>query len=190
MALNPYPAINEQGTYRNKVYIWNGSQWVEYKNLDYSFNQIQINKVDKFDSFITRNINFEGINLTIYSADSNTIVFSAQPNTSSVTSVTSVTESNNVITVSKNDNTSSSFTIDAVTSGSYSNGTITLSGTGNVNGTQITGLPTSSSSFTGGTVSGATNFTGGLTANTISATTYENLPFDDLQIALISQVFS
>ena len=30
--------------------------------------------------------------------------------------------------------------------------------------------------FTGGTVSGATNFTGGLTANTISATTYFNLP--------------
>jgi len=31
--------------------------------------------------------------------------------------------------------------------------------------------------FTGGTVSGATNFTGGLTANTISATTYQNLPY-------------
>lgn len=31
-------------------------------------------------------------------------------------------------------------------------------------------------SFTGGTVSGATNFTGGLTSTTISATTYQNLP--------------
>ena len=30
----------------------------------------------------------------------------------------------------------------------------------------------------------------GVTASTISATTYQNLPFDDLQIALISQVFS
>jgi hypothetical protein len=30
--------------------------------------------------------------------------------------------------------------------------------------------------FTGGTVSGATSFTGGLSANTISATTYSNLP--------------
>lgn len=30
--------------------------------------------------------------------------------------------------------------------------------------------------FTGGTVNGATNFTNGLTANTISATTYSNLP--------------
>jgi hypothetical protein len=33
-----------------------------------------------------------------------------------------------------------------------------------------------SNGFTGGTVSGATNFTNGLTANTISATTYQNLP--------------
>jgi hypothetical protein len=33
-------------------------------------------------------------------------------------------------------------------------------------------------SFTGGTVSGETNFTNGLTANTISATTYQNLPND------------
>ena len=33
-----------------------------------------------------------------------------------------------------------------------------------------------SSTFTGGSVSGATQFTGGLTANTISATTYQNLP--------------
>jgi len=36
----------------------------------------------------------------------------------------------------------------------------------------------SGSTFTGGTVSGATNFTNGLTANTISATTYLNLPTD------------
>ena len=32
--------------------------------------------------------------------------------------------------------------------------------------------------FTGGTISGTTNFTGGLTADTISATTYYNLPID------------
>jgi hypothetical protein len=56
---------------------------------------------------------------------------------SSVTSVTSVTESNNVVTVSNSNNTSSNFTIDAVTGGTYSAGNITLSGTGNVNGTQI-----------------------------------------------------
>lgn len=67
--------------------------------------------------------------------------------------------------------------VNAVTGGSYSNGIITLSGTGSVNGTQITGFSTSTATaFTGGTVSGATQFTGGLTANTISATTYQNLP--------------
>jgi hypothetical protein len=35
-------------------------------------------------------------------------------------------------------------------------------------------------SFTGGTVSGSTEFTNGLTANTISATTYQNLPVSGL----------
>jgi hypothetical protein len=46
-----------------------------------------------------------------------------------------------------------------------SNGNFTISFTG-----------TTGSNFTGGTVSGATIFTDGLTANTISATTYYNLP--------------
>lgn len=41
-------------------------------------------------------------------------------------------------------------------------------------GVNFTG--TTGSNFTGGTVTGATNFTNGLTANTISATTYQNLP--------------
>jgi hypothetical protein len=60
--------------------------------------------------------------------------------------------------------------VNAVTGGTYSNGTITLSGTGNVNGNTITGLSTGSGgSFTGGTVSGVTNFISGLTATTILA---------------------
>jgi len=46
------------------------------------------------------------------------------------------------------------------------NGNVTISFTG-----------TTGSNFTGGTVTGVTNFTNGLTANTISATTYQNLPF-------------
>lgn len=83
MAYNPYPSLNEQYISNGIVYVWNGSDWIETKNLNYSFNQIQINRVDNFDSFVTRNINFEGINLSIYSADSNTIVFSAQPQTNS-----------------------------------------------------------------------------------------------------------
>jgi hypothetical protein len=48
---------------------------------------------------------------------------------------------------------------------------------GNFNVTGSTGS-TTVVQFTGGTVSGATNFTGGVSANTISATTYYNLPTD------------
>ena len=63
-----------------------------------------------------------------------------------------------------------------VTGGTYSNGSTTF--TNNTGGTfTITGFSTTTP-FTGGTVSGATNFTNGLTANTISATTYDNLPID------------
>jgi hypothetical protein len=57
----------------------------------------------------------------------------------------------------------------------------TISGVGGYNDTNASWRVLSTggnngSTFTGGTVSGATNFTGGLTANTISATTYQNLP--------------
>ena len=63
-----------------------------------------------------------------------------------------------------------------VTGGTFSIDTITF--TNNQGGTfPVTGLTTGGSSvFTGGTVNGPTNFTNGLTANTISATTYSNLP--------------
>jgi hypothetical protein len=61
-----------------------------------------------------------------------------------------------------------------VTGGTYTNGTATFRN--NTGGTfNVTGLTTP---FTGGTVTGATNFTGGLTSTTISATTYQNLPQD------------
>jgi hypothetical protein len=46
-----------------------------------------------------------------------------------------------------------------------------VSGDGN-----LTWVVPTTTSFTGGTVSGATRFISGLTANTISATTYQNLP--------------
>ena len=63
------------------------------------------------------------------------------------------------------------------TGGTYNSGTGVATFTNNSGGTfSVSGFSSSSSSFTGGTVSGATNFTGGLTANTISATTYNNLP--------------
>jgi hypothetical protein len=68
-----------------------------------------------------------------------------------------------------------------VTGGTYFSATSTINLYRNdgvtipISGITATG-GSSSSGFTGGTVSGATIFTGGLTANTISATTYQNLP--------------
>jgi hypothetical protein len=72
-----------------------------------------------------------------------------------------------------------------VTGGTYSAGTITF--TNITGGTfDVTGLTTGSTSvisgeylpLSGGTVTGNTIFTQGLTATTISATTYQNLPLD------------
>jgi hypothetical protein len=63
-----------------------------------------------------------------------------------------------------------------ITGGTYSAGTAVF--TNSTGGTfSVSGFSTGSS-FTGGTVSGATRFTNGLTATTISATTYQNLPLD------------
>ena len=60
-----------------------------------------------------------------------------------------------------------------VTGGTYSNGTAIF--TNNSGSTfSVTGFSISTA-FTGGTVTGATIFTNGLTANTISATTYQNV---------------
>ena len=68
------------------------------------------------------------------------------------------------------------FTDIYVTGGTYSAGTLTFTNTSG--GTfSVSGLPTTTT-FTGGTVTGSTNFTNGLSANTISATTYQNLPTD------------
>ena len=61
-----------------------------------------------------------------------------------------------------------------ITGGTYSAGTAVF--TNNTGGTfSVSGFSTGSS-FTGGTVSGETIFTGGLSADTFSATTYYNLP--------------
>jgi hypothetical protein len=65
-----------------------------------------------------------------------------------------------------------------VTGGTFSSSSSTIIFTNNTGGTfNVSGI-SSSGIFTGGTVSGATIFTNGLTANTISATTYLNLPVD------------
>ena len=58
---------------------------------------------------------------------------------------------------------------------SESNGTLTFSAGSTTTTTTGNFLPLS-----GGTVTGATNYTAGLSANTISATTYQNLPVSGL----------
>ena len=65
-----------------------------------------------------------------------------------------------------------------ITGGTFNstNGTLIL--TNSTGGTvTVTGF-TSTNAFTGGTVTGSTIFTNGLITNTISATTYQNLPID------------
>jgi hypothetical protein len=88
---------------------------------------------------------------------------------------------NQTLTLTRNDNANinvSGFTDVFVTGGTYSDSTIIF--TNNSGGTfNVTGITSSGGgTFTGGTVTGATIFTNGLTANTISATTYQNLPTD------------
>lgn len=64
-----------------------------------------------------------------------------------------------------------SITVGDGLSASSSTGAVTIVFTGS------TGISGDYLPLSGGTVTGATNFTNGLTANTISATTYQNLPF-------------
>lgn len=65
-----------------------------------------------------------------------------------------------------------------LTGGTYSTGTTVF--TNNTGGTfSVSGFSTGGGeTFTGGTVTGSTIFNNGLTTNTISATTYQNLPTD------------
>ena len=141
------PQLDEKIIVNGKTYTWDGNRWIP--NTSYSFNQIQINGEDKFNSFSQRNINFQGINLVIYSGGVNTLVFSAQAQTNSSSTFSGGT-------VSGPTNFTNGLTANTIYATTYQN------------------LP--SSTFSGGTVTGPTNFTNGLTANTISATTYYNLP--------------
>jgi hypothetical protein len=176
MSTNIYPYVGAEKNINGIIYTWNGSIWVETANTSYSFNQTQINGVDMFNSFKTRNINFQGININVFSANSNTIVFSA-----SSTSSSSSTFSGGTVSGPTNfTNGLSANTIYATTYQNLPISTLTAGQNINISGTSgnltISFTGTTGSSFTGGTVSGPTNFTSGLTANTISATTYQNLP--------------
>jgi hypothetical protein len=64
-----------------------------------------------------------------------------------------------------------------VTGGTYNSGTGIITFRNNSGTTfSVSGITSGGGTFTGGTVTGPTIFTSGLTANTISATTYQNLP--------------
>ena len=144
------PLVYQVYTYNGITYIWTGKEWTVYvvKNYDNSFNKVQIDGKEQFDAFSYRDINFQGVNLTIFSSDTNTLVFSASSSSSTFTGGTVSGPTN--FTAGLNTNTISATT--------YYN------------------LPPST--FSGGTITGPSNFTAGLTANTISATTYYNLPKD------------
>ena len=52
MAIPPlFPSLNQQWTNNGIIYTFNGNQWIETENTNYSFNQIQIDGGDKFNSF-------------------------------------------------------------------------------------------------------------------------------------------
>jgi hypothetical protein len=179
MSTNIYPYVGAEKNINGIIYTWNGSIWVETANTNYSFNQTQINGVDMFNSFKTRNINFQGINLVIYSGGVNTLVFSASSTSSSSSSSTFSGG-----TVSGATNFTNGLSANTIYVTTYQNlpiNTLTAGQNINISGTSgnltISFTGTTGSSFTGGTVSGATRFISGLTANTISATTYQNLPF-------------
>ena len=176
MSTNIYPYVGAEKNINGIIYTWNGSIWVETANTNYSFNQTQINGADMFNSFKTRNINFQGINLVIYSGGVNTLVFSAQQQTNSSSTFSGGT-------VSGPTNFTNGLSANTIYATTYQNlpiNTLTAGQNINISGTSgnliISFTGTTGSNFTGGTVSGATRFISGLTANTISATTYQNLP--------------
>jgi len=114
-----------------------------------------------------------GISSFSYS-DSTGILTITKNDTTTVTAgtfsyVTATTlSSSNVLSVSSNGGSFTSTTINAVTGGTYSDGIITLSGTGNF-APSISGFPTTFPylPLSGGTVTGETSFTSGLSANTL-----------------------
>ncbi len=106
---------------------------------------------------------------TIINLGENIIVFNGNLLAPSVSATTFYGDGSNLTGISKQDI--------FVTGGTYNNGTIIFTnntgGTFSVSGFSIT------TPFTGGTVSGATIFTNGLSASTISATTYNGyVPYD------------
>jgi hypothetical protein len=119
--------------------------------------------------------------VTAFTYNSNTFTIGRNQGLSALTAtIGSVTGLTSTGTISSSSLSATTLTVNGVsitgdtfvTGGTYSAGTITFRNNQNTT-FPVTGL---TQPFTGGTVSGPTNFTNGLTANTISATTYQNLP--------------
>jgi hypothetical protein len=154
------------------------------------FKNIQIDGNTQFSAGSnTDNLNFSGIGITITSGTNNTLIFSAgtssQPVSGDYLPLSGGTLTGGLIAnIGITANTISATTyynlpVSGLTSGTgisvtNNNNNFTIAYTGS---TGITGeyLPLS-----GGTVTGGTIFQSGLTTNTISATTYFNLPVSGL----------
>lgn len=178
MAINfpSSPYVGEIYTYGGYSWEWNGTYWETYSPP--STNLTGATSVGVGDSVISNIVDnvlelktFSGDGITIID-DGDTLTFSAS--TSPGGPVTSVSASTGL--------SGSSTTGAVVLVNTLPDKTVTLTGGTNIQvsgtypnfGINFTG--SSSSNFTGGTVSGPTIFQSGLTANTISATTYQNLP--------------
>ena len=169
---------NQIYTYNGISWKWNGSYWEDYSifNVGVGFNEIRITGTTQFISSTNQFINFSGIGLTISYGPTNTLIFSAGTGGSSSSNFTGGT-------VSGATNFTNGLTANTISAATYQNlpvsgltGGNNISVTGSNGNLTISFTGTTGSNFTGGTVSGATNFTNGLTANTISASTYQNLP--------------
>jgi hypothetical protein len=101
--------------------------------------------------------------------------------------ITGVTFNNNILTLLNSTGGTLTTLIDnfsgLTVNGGISGNTISAT-TFYGDGSQLTGI---ASEFTGGTVTGATIFTGDLSATTISATTYQNLPPITISVSLDGQ---
>lgn len=95
MAIN-FPTgatLNQIYTYNGLSWRWSGSYWEDYTilNTGVGFNEIRVTGTTQFTSVNNQFLNLSGINLTITSADTNTLVLSAGTGGGGVGGVSSVT---------------------------------------------------------------------------------------------------
>jgi hypothetical protein len=105
---------NQIYTYNGLSWKWNGSYWEDYSifNVGIGFNEVDINGITQFTSSNLQVINFSGINMTITSAATNTLVFSAGTGGGGGggTTVTGGTYSAGTLTINSSDSSSVSIT--------------------------------------------------------------------------------